>query len=437
MRVLVEQTRACAVLWLHRLGRLAGLAEFDENDRVVRYEPAWGEPGKVAVAALMGGETNDRWREHPESELLLVGTQDMLMSRALNRGYAAWPQDWPVEFGLLNIDSLWVMDEVQLMGPARTTSVQLQVFAEEHFARRQEEQLPPRRTLWMSATMGTHEGSLDPPQWMRTPERGTDALRAPVAGAREDGPMDENDLMHDFGKRWRAQKQLELHVAALETGASPGQRRPARRLKIKDEPSTAWTIDSDVLVERIVQEATSGPHRTVLVFVNRVDRARALFDRLSAVCTNDERLLLLHARFRPRDRRATEWRLNETAPPDSRIVVSTQVLEAGVDLDAHALFTEVCPWPSLVQRLGRLNRRGELPLAPAVVFDVQLPPRRDGESDADYRDRARRESSLPYEANELDITRTRLDSVSKQGGSVSPEALSKLGASIELAGPIL
>jgi CRISPR-associated endonuclease/helicase Cas3 len=96
MRVLVEQTRACAVLWLHRLERLAGLAEFDENDRVIRYEPAWGEPGKVAVATIMGGETADQWREHPESELLLVGTQDMLLSRALNRGSAAWPQDWPV-----------------------------------------------------------------------------------------------------------------------------------------------------------------------------------------------------------------------------------------------------------------------------------------------------------------------------------------------------
>jgi CRISPR-associated endonuclease/helicase Cas3 len=71
------------------------------------------------------------------------------------------------------------------------------------------------------------------------------------------------------------------------------------------------------------------------------------------------------------------------------------------------------------------------------VFDVPLPPHRDDESDAKHRDRARRESSLPYEAEELDITRTRLDSVSKQGGSVSPEALSKLGASIELAGPVL
>jgi CRISPR-associated endonuclease/helicase Cas3 len=85
--------------------------------------------GKIAVATLMGGDTDDQWREHPAQDLILIGTQDMLVSRALNRGYAAWPQGWPVEFGLLNVDALWVMDEVQLMGPARTTSAQLQLFA--------------------------------------------------------------------------------------------------------------------------------------------------------------------------------------------------------------------------------------------------------------------------------------------------------------------
>jgi CRISPR-associated protein Cas2 len=129
------------------------------------------------------------------------------------------------------------------MGSARTTSVQLQVFAEEQSARRRDEQLPPRRTLWMWATMGALAGSLGPPQWMRTPERGTDALRAPVACACEDGPKDENDLTHDdFANRWRAPKQLELHVAPLETGASPRQRRPARRAKINQKPSTALSV---------------------------------------------------------------------------------------------------------------------------------------------------------------------------------------------------
>jgi len=39
----------------------------------------------------------------------------MLLSRALNRGYGIGRARWPLEFGLLSHDTLWVMDEVQLM----------------------------------------------------------------------------------------------------------------------------------------------------------------------------------------------------------------------------------------------------------------------------------------------------------------------------------
>lgn len=48
---------------------------------------------------------------------VLVGTQDMLLSRALNRGYGMSRFDWPVHFGLLNQGCHWIVDEVQLMGP--------------------------------------------------------------------------------------------------------------------------------------------------------------------------------------------------------------------------------------------------------------------------------------------------------------------------------
>jgi CRISPR-associated endonuclease/helicase Cas3 len=36
------------------------------------------------------------------------------------------------------------------------------------------------------------------------------------------------------------------------------------------------------------------------------------------------------------------------------------VIEAGVDLSARRLWSEIAPWPSLIQRLGRLNRDGRL-----------------------------------------------------------------------------
>ena len=40
----------------------------------------------------------------PKRPAILIGTQDMLLSRALNRGYGMSRYRWPMHFGLLNND---------------------------------------------------------------------------------------------------------------------------------------------------------------------------------------------------------------------------------------------------------------------------------------------------------------------------------------------
>lgn len=137
MRVLVEQTFGETVRWFGRLGLLSGKASWENtgtdglpmrSSRKKSYEPdpaderpvGWasehGDQGthRIAVHLLMGGEERTDWALWPERDAVLVGTQDMLLSRALNRGYAARRARWPREFGLLNNNSLWVFDEVQL-----------------------------------------------------------------------------------------------------------------------------------------------------------------------------------------------------------------------------------------------------------------------------------------------------------------------------------
>jgi len=151
MRVLVEQTYGEALKWLDRLGLLAGEADWENvgadglptrTSRLSNYEPnpsdsrepQWAKkhvdhgPGRIAVHLLMGGEERTDWALWPEPDAILIGTQDMLLSRALNRGYAARRARWPMEFGLLNNDCLWVFDEVQLMGPGLATALQLEAF---------------------------------------------------------------------------------------------------------------------------------------------------------------------------------------------------------------------------------------------------------------------------------------------------------------------
>lgn len=135
MRVLVEQTEVQIREGLTRAGLYW--------DRVEDHS------GKVGVHLLMGGADGGEWHLHPESCAVLIGTQDMLLSRVMNRGYAAPRARWPMEFGLLNHDCLWVMDEVQLMDVGLATSGQLQAFRADDAKK----SLRPCYTWWMSATL--------------------------------------------------------------------------------------------------------------------------------------------------------------------------------------------------------------------------------------------------------------------------------------------
>lgn len=137
MRVLVEQTESEVRKAMQRIGRLWTEDEAHE--------------GKVGVHLLMGGADSEDWHLYPEHCAVLIGTQDMLLSRAMNRGYGAHRARWPLDFGLLNHDCLWVMDEVQLMDVGLATSGQLQAFRREE--ERSAQMLRPCRSWWMSATL--------------------------------------------------------------------------------------------------------------------------------------------------------------------------------------------------------------------------------------------------------------------------------------------
>ena len=128
MRALVEQTRDVAVQMRAKIGN---------------------SEQELPIHVLMGGEDLRRndWRLKPEANQILIGTIDMLLSRALNRGYGESRFAWPISFGLLNSDCRWVFDEVQLMGPARATSAQLDALRAAFGA------ALPCETMWVSATV--------------------------------------------------------------------------------------------------------------------------------------------------------------------------------------------------------------------------------------------------------------------------------------------
>jgi CRISPR-associated endonuclease/helicase Cas3 len=120
--------------------------------------------------------------------------------------------------------------------------------------------------------------------------------------------------------------------------------------------------------------------------VNRVDAARRIFDNIAQHLRStikDVELVLLTGRVRPLDRERIIERLKDLklfADPDRRdpekpvILVATQTIEAGADLDFDALVTEIAPLDCLRQRFGRLDRLGKRGESRAVILHPKGKP---------------------------------------------------------------
>ncbi len=366
MRTLVEQTADAVRGWF---GRLA--AGTDGAGRLPRPED---------VHVLMGGVDADGWLDRPERPAVLVGTQDMLLSRALMRGYASSRALWPMEFALLHEDAQWVFDEVQLMGAGRATSAQLDAFRQADANRAPRKGFgigSPSRSLWISATLD--------PGWLATVDH-----PAPPPAA----------------------------VVRVDPGAAPDGRlarlvrAPKRLARSPVAPASPKKADLGDYVGRLA-DAILHAHRDermTLAIVNRVDRAQALREalekRLARRLPAAPTLALVHSRFRPADRAREMEKVTvaDDPNPHGRIVVATQAVEAGVDISAAVLFTELAPWASLVQRFGRANRYAEVPDGADVHWIDLLPPAAEGAA----ADKDAEELARPYEAEELQAARDRL-----------------------------
>jgi len=98
--------------------------------------------------------------------------------------------------------------------------------------------------------------------------------------------------------------------------------------------------------------------KSVLIVVNTVKRAVELYKKLKK-----ERLQvrLLHSRFIQADRKELEARVERERREELPVVwITTQVAEASLDVDFDILITEIAPLDALVQRMGRVNRRGKV-----------------------------------------------------------------------------
>jgi len=407
MRTLVQQTAKNTGEWLKQHGSLEA----------------------VGLHILMGGEEANDWDLHPERPTILIGTQDMLLSRALNRGYGMSRYRWPMHFGLLNNDCLWVLDETQLMGPGLATACQLEAF------RRQ-------------------NGPASAARFDSFPEGGSVTWYASATA----------DLSHLQTRDWRGIERPESFFFELSgpekaerIGTVAERRLATKRVDIQE----SWNFGDkqkapaperiDEIIERhkkmtdVLNASPAKLPRRTLIICNTVDRATAVHEAIKQKLANRDEidLMLMHSRFRPSERKEQAARLDN---PDiakhhgGQIIVATQVVEAGVDLSSAILWTEIAPLACLVQRFGRLNRSAEFGFnkemrhnftPQAIVVGIGAPdPESKDLKTKDQKKTAKEEAEkkhLPYVKAKCDDAWTALK---RLNGDASPAALAEINDAV-------
>jgi CRISPR-associated endonuclease/helicase Cas3 len=265
---------------------------------------------QVALHVVMGGQgaTQRQWRLDMHRPAIVVGTVDSLVSKALNRGYGIGRASYPIDFALVTNGAHWVIDEIQLCPESTSTLRQLAAFAS-FFGTAE-----PFGLTCMSATVP--EGLLGT---VDNPHPG----QAGILG------IEPAERTGELAVRLGAQRIVR------RLGVGPGQYQAiAAAARNRHRPGTL-----------------------TLVVMNTVEAARQVFTLLGvqpAPCT------LLHSRFRGVERTLLMDQITVPSGEQGHIVVATQVVEAGIDLNAAVLITEAAPWPCIVQRAGRCNRTGRL-----------------------------------------------------------------------------
>lgn len=293
-----------------------------------------GGDALLPVVKMRGGASWDAsWLDRPDLPGIVTGTVDQVGSRLFFRGYGVGVRRRPIDAALVGADSLILVDEAHLatvltttLGSALSYDTSAQVLG-----------LARPVVTRLTATSDGAEGGWVP-------------------------PFDEEAHLADpvAARRLTANKRLRMEsvgkAAAVKTVAGLAAKEAAH------------------------------PGARVLVVCNTIDRARDVHSHLVKSLPKGSDPLLLIGRSRQYEREAIVERVlglfgaDRAESSDTAVLVATQTVEVGIDLDATTLVTESASWDALVQRLGRVDRRGNSGGTVIVVDDDDPKPPVYGES---------------------------------------------------------
>lgn len=366
-RVVVDQATAvaetlrdalnCDVTQNSKAIHLKGLSP-DEQERAfaalqgLKERLGFAEKKCLPISTLRGAHADNReWLADPGAPAIVVGTVDMIGSRLLFEGYGVSRKMRPYHAGVLGADALVVLDEAHLVPPFEAVLRQISDGAREfgpcfgEYA----EIVPACRLLSLSATG-------------RMPE-------SVHAKATEEFRLEGGDLSNkNVAERLAASKTLEC--CEIDDGKDALVETLARR---------AWALSQN-----------GGNPIRGLVYCDSREVAEKVKTRLDQLAMSDKKaenpkadtaLLVGSRRVKEREDVA-KWLQDHgfiagTASLAKPVfLIATSAGEVGIDLDADHMVCDLVPWERMVQRLGRVNRRGEGKAAIVVVHGGEPKPKK-------------------------------------------------------------
>lgn len=330
------------------------------------------ETQPLIVSVLRGGLST---RNLPVCDLsscaVIASTPDMWGSRALFRGYGSTYYARPREATLMTSDSVLILDEAQLNQQLLKTARRI------------------REIQLGGAQTGIPQ--LQVVETTATPSTSADSLQSiSVRPNSFEAGRDEA-----LSNRLSATKQI--HHEKLPNWK--GDKGNASVIKASVERIKSWL---------------STPTRTGTIgcIVNHVDTALKI---TTALRKEKTRVVVLVGPMRPFDLQKLDadypGLLTTQGNDDIDVIVATQTLEVGVDVDFQHLVTELAPATSIQQRIGRLNRLGRYNDSELVILEPS--------TDAHIKDNS---NYLPYKSEDLSTGLRWLNGFA-EGTNINPACL--------------
>lgn len=131
-------------------------------------------------------------------------------------------------------------------------------------------------------------------------------------------------------------------------------------------------INFDEFKIEIANYISNNPTKDVLVIVNTKKAARETFEFVCGeIDTENIEIYFLTTFITPFERKNIINRIKQKSDKQ-KVIISTQLVEAGVDISVNTVFRQTSPIDSIIQAAGRANRYNEKPeIAEVFVYDIE------------------------------------------------------------------